>query len=287
MQLATLTRSYLQHQKTYNKPRSADAARQSLLTLMKFFGDRDIELWTTKDLQRFIALRKQKIKDISINRDLRVLKACLRWGVETGKLKELPFKIRQLRVPKTRVYRILSKGEIENLLSAAEGRFQGVLLISAYSGMRTNEILHLKWQDVRWDVNMLSVTAKEGWRPKSHSERSIYVPDRVLSWLRTWKELTPHRKDGDWIFSTRNRTPLGVHNTCREVRKVFKRAGLYRPGDKLIHLIRHSVATNMIENGVDLRTVQTILGHSDLATTSLYLHTTDASKKKASQKIWS
>ena len=75
------------------------------------------------------------------------------------------------------------------------------------------------------------------------------------------------------------------HNTCRAVRKVFEEAGVYQEGLPTLHLIRHTVACTLLANGTDLETVRDWHGHADISTTSIYLHTTDERKKRASQSL--
>ena len=78
---------------------------------------------------------------------------------------------------------------------------------------------------------------------------------------------------------------MSTRNTCRAVKKVFQKAGLYEKGTPTIHLIRHTVACTLLGNGTDLETVSDWLGHADISTTSIYLHTTDERKKRASQSL--
>ncbi len=118
---------------------------------------------------------------------------------------------------------------------------------------------------------MISVTAKEGWSPKSYEERSVYASDRVISYLRKRKLQVKSK----WVFPNSNGLPLDPFRTTRWIRRVFERAGLYVPGANTLHRIRHSVASTLLGEGVDLETLRQVMGHADGATTMLYTHTSD------------
>ena len=78
---------------------------------------------------------------------------------------------------------------------------------------------------------------------------------------------------------------MTVFNTCRYVRKVFERAGVYEKGTPTIHLIRHTVACMLLSNGPDLETVRDWLGHANIATTRIYLHSTSERKREAALRL--
>jgi integrase len=239
------------------------------------------------DLDRFVSQRRaQGVVDKTINGDLIILRAALNHGVAIGLLQKLPFKVKLLKVPKRRIAPILSPQDIQRLLSLASGRIFGILLVAVYTGFRNSEIVHLKWRDVGWADASLNVTTKDGiWSSKNHQERKVFVPEEVLNWLRAYRDRAQFAGESDWIFSTKRGTPLTTFNTCHAIRHVFEAAGLYRRGVPTLHLIRHTVACNLLQGGVDIETVRDWLGHADISTTALYLHSTDARKRAAASAL--
>ena len=93
-----------------------------------------------------------------------------------------------LKAPKRRELRLLSAEEIRKLLKCAHGRYRGIILIAATTGLRLSEILWLTWGDVYWDENRIAVRAKKGWTTKSHQNRSVFVPASVINWLREHRQ---------------------------------------------------------------------------------------------------
>jgi integrase len=170
--------------------------------------------------------------------------------------------------------------EIETLLKHASGRTYGILLVAASAGLRTDEILHLTWGDVDHDEGAVRVTAKEDWTPKSYESRTVYVGPRLLAYLKALRKDAKATADTDYL-RTRTGKPLGVYQTTRMVRAVFESAGLYVPGQDLVHRIRHSWATHGLQSGVDLETMRELMGDADIATTGGYLRATDESRRRA------
>jgi integrase/recombinase XerD len=285
--LKSLLDSYLARLRVYAKRKSVGNAESAARQILSRFGDPAIQSMTQQNLDQFISDRRREgVVDKTINGDLIILRAALNHGVSLGRIEKLPVKVKLLKVAKRRISRTLSRDDIKRLLDCSAGRIHGVLLIAACTGFRTDEILHLQWRDVGWDDGSLRITTKPGvWSSKNHQERSVFVSEALVAWLRDYRSKSARGGDGDWIFSTRNGTPMTIHNVCRAVRKVFERAEVYEKGTSTIHRIRHTVACTLLSNGTDLETVRDWLGHADVSTTSIYLHTTDQRKKEAARRL--
>jgi len=225
------------------------------------------------------------VKPKTINADLAYLRAILNHGVQVGLLESLPVRIRLLKAPRKRVLPILQPEDIRSLLKHASEPYYGILLISAHTGFRLDETLHLTWGDVLWKEGKLAITGKNGWESKSYQERAVYVALEVLTYLKRVRIGSRFKHSQDYVFSTRNRTPVSVTNACRRFRKVFAQAGLYQKGMPLTHWIRHSVASRLLGEGCDVETVRQILGHADASTTLLYAHSSDERMKRASEVL--
>ena len=229
--------------------------------------------------------------DKSINGDLIILRAALRHAKKIGMVDEIP-KVQLLKVPRRKAIKVLSKADLRLLLETAtkgsDPRIYGIVLVAAHSGFRSDEILHLTWADTDPEELSLRVTSKPHvkWSSKSHQERTVFVAPAVFEWLAEWRAKTPWRGDDDFVFATRSGRPMSTTNVARAVRRVFEDCGLYRPGQNAcLHAIRHAAATRMLSAGADLEVVRDVLGHADVATTSLYLHSSDSRKRDAATKL--
>ena len=137
------------------------------------------------------------------------------------------------------------------------------------SGGREQEIMHLYWSDVNLAHSTIRVTHKpdRGWTPKAYKEREIPIPARLVSLLR---DLKARRGDKTCplVFSTKGCNAKMDFLDC--LKRVAERAGL-NPEDCWLHKFRATFATWALWAGVDLRTVQSWMGHSDLESTMRYL----------------
>ena len=174
-----------------------------------------------------------------------------------------------LRVPAKRSGRLpepLSRTEIARLFDATTNTKHRVLLMTTYGGgLRVAELVHLKPQDIHSERMLIRVNQGKG-----RKDRYTLLSPRLLEEMRAyWREYRPQ----EWLFPRGNgSSPLPVDT----VQKLFYRAkerARIRHGHG-IHSLRHSFATHLMEAGVDLPTIQRLMGHNRLSTTAQYLHVT-------------
>ena len=175
--------------------------------------------------------------------------------------------------------RYLTLSESLRLLEAVDGpnavRDYAILVLFLNCGLRVSELVGLDVRDVREDtIRVLG---------KGRKERQLYLNEACLDALHAYLAVRPEPKDElphrGALFVSRNRTRLTTRAVEQMVRKAVLRAGLdpqYSP-----HKLRHTAATLMLDNGVDLRTLQEVLGHEDLGTTQIYTHVSDTNRRIA------
>jgi integrase/recombinase XerD len=175
--------------------------------------------------------------------------------------------------PKSRrpLPRLLGHGEIAALFACAEAanaapegmRLLALLELLYGSGLRATELVSLPLSSVPRDAPFLMITGKGG------QERMVPVSMRATTALARWLEVRP--SGGRWVFPS----PKGGHLTrvrlFQLLRDLALRAGL-DPEKVSPHVLRHAFATHLLEGGADLRVLQTLLGHADIATTQIYTH---------------
>jgi integrase/recombinase XerD len=159
---------------------------------------------------------------------------------------------------------VLSPEEVLRLIEAAPSRRDRLLLQTAYAcGLRIEELMHLRVSDI--DSARMVIIVRQG---KGRKDRLVPLSPRLLAELRAyWQWQRPRT----WLFpGQRPDQPLTATNLQRLCQRLIAQLGFSKRATP--HTLRHSYASHMLEAGVDLRTLQAILGHSNLQTTALYLH---------------
>lgn len=181
-----------------------------------------------------------------------------------------------LRVPAKRSGRLpepLSRGEVARLLAAPSNLKHRVLLMTAYAGgLRVSELVRLRPEEIHSERMLIRV--RQG---KGRKDRYTLLSASLLTELRSyWRAERP----GEWLFPNRAGSD---HLAVATAQKVYyaarERAGIAHGHG--IHSLRHSFATHLLEAGVDLPTIQRLLGHTSLATTAKYLHVTSQHMRDA------
>ncbi len=168
-----------------------------------------------------------------------------------------------------------------SLLDAVQGRFAErdycILTMFLNCGLRVSELAGLNLGDFQGDtVRVLG---------KGSKERTVYLNAACVAALEAYlpKRIEPHEKDRNALFTSRNRNRINVQTVKWLVKKYIGQAGLDTKKYST-HKLRHTAATLMYQNGVDIRTLQTLLGHENVNTTMIYTHIVDESLRDAVEK---
>jgi integrase/recombinase XerD len=197
----------------------------------------------------------RKLDAISVAQQLSALRFFFRKTLRRPSVVEdLPGPKRPIRLPE-----VLSRDEVERLIQCAASPLHRILLLTLYAtGVRREELVRLKISDL--DTDRMLIRIRQG---KGRKDRDIMLSPALLAELRRyWRSANP--KPTTYLFPGRGPHP----NT--EVQQAAQRAGLGKRVHP--HTLRHCFATHLLESGADLRTIQLLLGHADLDTTSRYLH---------------
>lgn len=161
---------------------------------------------------------------------------------------------------------ILSRGEVARVLAHVTNPKHRTMLLTTYAaGLRLNEVLHLRVADI--DSGRMTIRVEQG---KGSQDRYTVLSPHLLAALRDyWKHAHPRT----WLFpSEATGEPLPATALQRAYHLAKHRAGITKPGG--IHGLRHAFATHLLEGGVDLHTIQRLLGHGHLSTTTRYFQLT-------------
>jgi len=163
---------------------------------------------------------------------------------------------------------LLSRDEVQRLIAQASNPKHRTMLMTTYAGgLRLNEVLHLHVHDI--DSARMTIRVEQG---KGGQDRYTVLSARLLDALRAyWRVARP----SEWLFPGKDGAqPLDPSGLQRAYSIAKRRAGITKPGG--IHALRHAFATHLLEAGVDLHTIQRLLGHKSITTTTRYWHLTHA-----------
>jgi len=190
------------------------------------------------------------------------------WALFTRKRIRLPVKAR-LPIP-------LTREECQRLLAAIDKPVYRMCCLTMYSlGLRLDEGIHLKPENIVARQMIVRIVGKR------NRERAIPLPQSLLLSLRAfWRT----HKNPVWIFpGAQGNGPITRHSMYAAFKGARLRVGF---SDQIkTHSLRHSFATHLLESGVDLRTVQILLGHTCISTTQIYSHLTQAMRLDLQQRL--
>ena len=229
------------------------------------FLKRSPDTASTEDLRRYqLYLVDQGTSPVSLNAAITGLKF---FFDITADHPELMAKIRPVRVPRTLPV-ILSREEVSRLIIAAGNlKHQTALALAYATGLRASEVVALKVADI--DSERMTLRVEQG---KGQKDRYAMLAPVLLERLRVWWRVARaqgNMPDGGWLFPGLNPfNQLSARQLNRAIHAAAHEAGI----DKSVsmHTLRHSFATHLLEQKVDIRVIQVLLGHKKLDTTALY-----------------
>jgi site-specific recombinase XerD len=232
-------------------------------------------------LSRFKGEKGQELKKVTQNYYLIALRALL--GYFTAKdIESLPAD--KIELPRAsgaeKTVKFLSLEQIEKLLEAADGkkpedlRDRAILETFFSTGLRIAELVALNREQF---VNIKDKKDLElGIIGKGKHPRTVYFSERALGWIKKYLE-TRRDKDKALFIHYRARKDADNRLTPRSIERIVKKYALLSgvPFFTTPHTLRHSYATDLLSQGVDLRTIQEFLGHRNIVTTQIYTHVTN------------
>jgi site-specific recombinase XerD len=220
---------------------------------------------STEDLRNYqLHLVDQGISPVSLNAAISGLKFF--FDITLGRA-ELMARMQPVRVPRTLPV-VLSPEEVSRLIAAAGNlKHQTALSVAYGAGLRASEVVALKVGDV--DSQRMTLRIEQG---KGRKDRYAMLSPVLLERLRVWWKVARAQGkmlDGGWLFPGLN--PIESLST-RQLNRAIHAAAELAQIDKRVsmHTLRHSFATHLLEQKVDIRVIQVLLGHKKLETTALY-----------------
>jgi integrase/recombinase XerD len=263
-------------------PRTVEAYRSDLAALAGWLG-RAPSTATTDDLERYLAeLRAAGLSAATMARRIAAARAFFKHLVLLGARSDNPAAELELPRRARRLPRTLSVGEAERLIEAATGttprhlRDRALVELLYGAGLRVSEAIGLDRAGIDLDERIVRCVGK------GNKERLVPIGREAADALRRYlAHGRPYldRRHRPELFLNAQGGALTRAGVFLVLRRLAARAGL-EPERVHPHLLRHSFATHLLEGGADLRSVQEMLGHADLATTELYTHISDRRRRE-------
>lgn len=222
-----------------------------------------------------ISLNKAGFAASTTNRMISTLKNFFHYLIREQKMDHNPMDLIQGAKNRKHLPKTLSSKEIDRLLEAPDTetnngiRDRAILEVMYASGLRVSELTHLKMNELHLELGFIQTVGK------GDKERIIPIGEEALFWIKKYlEEVYPiyakKSTDSTILFLTQRGKQFTRQGIWKNLKKYVNLAGIDHEVSP--HILRHSFATHLLENGADLRMVQELLGHSDISTTQIYTH---------------
>jgi site-specific recombinase XerD len=218
----------------------------------------------------------------TINFEICTIRTMLYMAVKWGYLKENPVRmLNKLKVNDSKKPRFLSIEECRLLLKNSPEHLRPIFYMFLTTGMRKGELENLEWSDIDLKRRRIKIQRKDFWKPKT-GEREIPINQGTLDLLVSLKKQNDKSLKSRFVFPD----PFGakIKTKLREqLIKVAEKAGIENLTK--LHALRHTYASQLVMSGVDLPTVQKLMGHEDIQTTMIYSHLAQDHLAEAVEKL--
>jgi integrase len=216
----------------------------------------------------------------TINNHLAVLASCLRTAVDWQYIKRAP-KIRWLKAATPRLD-FLSRTEVDTLLGAGTNVYRNMALLAVNTGMRIGEIRALSWDSVDLERRLVyvrrSVVRRVMSSPKNYRSRFVPMTTAVHEMLSA----SSGQPENAFVFVGQRGGAVPESTAGKGLRRLCLLAGIRPIG---WHVLRHTFATQLVAEDVNIRVIQTLLGHSSLVVTERYAHVAPTTSRKAIDRL--
>ena len=264
---------YLKIDKKYSL-NTIKSYKNDLSKFVLFINDKDITCLNKKDVIAFI--ENEKLNDKSartISHDLIVIKNFYKYLLKEQIIKVDPTIDIELPKLKKSLPHTLSFDEIDKILDIELNdkysyRNKAMLELMYSSGLRISELVNLKMQDIDLEDDIVRIYGK------GSKERIVPIGDYAIKYLKKYiyeyRSSLMHNKVSDYIFLNSRGDRISRQAMFKLIKKIIRDKNIKKNVSP--HTLRHSFASHMLENGADLRSIQELLGHSDISTTQIYTH---------------
>ena len=243
---------------------------------------------STVDIENFKFAFLKSATPKTVNKTLKYAKAMLNRALDWNYLSVNPAqRVKFIKVPKSNLPCCLTLKEIKELLEKCPSWFYPIIYAFLATGLRRNELIHLRWCDVDMRNHLIRVSNQEAFHTKSLLPRTVGMKQRLYEIFQNMLTEKKHIKkkaesNGQFVFISSEGLPYSSSVLQKAWMKIRRELGVnYR-----LHDFRHTFCSYLIIRGVDIKTVQVLMGHSDVRTTmQIYAHVQTVHLQKAVEKL--
>lgn len=247
-----------------------------------FLAPKNVITISSDDIKKFLKTEKNKSPKTVVNY-INVLRTFYQFLEKIDKIEYNP--MQEIESPKTKknLPKVLSKQEVEqilniDLINEYDYRDKAMLELMYSSGLRISELINVKTYDIDLDIGNIRVMGK------GNKERIIPIDDYAIYYikiyLQEYRDIL-NKKNSDYLFLNRFGNNLTRQYLFKKIKAIAIKKNIKT--DFSPHTLRHSFATHLLENGADLRSIQEMLGHSNITTTQIYTHVSNKIINKSYQ----
>ena len=270
---------YLQIERNYSKYTIA-SYQNDLEHFVQFMEQEGISSFldiTYADVRLYLTtLHDEKLARKSVARKVSSLRSLYRFLLREGYLKDNPFALASLPKKELSIPKFLYAEELEELFEVSDTetplgqRNQALLELMYATGIRVSECVNLQLTDIDFAVGTILVTGKG--KKQRYIPFGSYAQDALITYIENGRKQLAKKTEeqSHMVFLNAKGTPLTSRGVRYVLNELIKKASLTMRISP--HMLRHTFATHMLDEGADLRTVQELLGHENLSTTQIYTH---------------
>ena len=273
--------NYLYIDKKYSE-NTIQSYERDLMKYYEFLGQPELEQVKKEDIKRYLAyLKEQHLGDKTMSRNISCLRSFYKFLLMERMIQKNPIVL--IAIPKIRksLPSVLSEEEVEKLLDVPltdhySYRNKAMLELMYATGLRVSELVNLELNDIDFYTDTVRTLGK------GSKERIIPLGDYAKEALRIYIEdhrpKMMKRTPNNYVFVNNHGNKMTRQGFFKILKKLAKEKEIKTPFSP--HTLRHSFATHLLNHGADLRSIQELLGHSDISTTQIYTHVTNERVKQ-------
>ena len=272
---------YLLIDKNYSN-NTIESYKEDLFKFNEFFNNKTIDSIDIDDLKRYVKyLNEQELNELSISRNISCIKSFYKYLNIEKIIDSNPSDLLYLPKARKKLPNTLSEEEVDLLLDIKltdmfSYRNKAMLEVLYATGLRVSELVNLKMENIDFESDIIRTYGK------GSKERVIpigeYAKIYLEKYLKEYRNQMLKHGNNEYVFLNNHGKNMTRQGFFKIIKSIAHEAGINKEISP--HILRHSFASHMLKHGADLRTIQELLGHSNVSTTQIYTHISNEELKE-------